>query len=45
MSISCGVTGYVAGNTMDTVMARADKALYQAKHGGGNQVVLLDEAD
>jgi diguanylate cyclase (GGDEF)-like protein len=43
MTISCGVAGYVAGDTLDTLMARADKALYQAKEAGRNRVVESDE--
>jgi len=43
VTISCGVTSYVAdndGQKLETVIARADEALYKAKHEGRNRVVL-----
>jgi len=43
VTISCGVTSYMAdndGQKLETVIARADEALYQAKHEGRNRVVL-----
>ncbi|NRA20904.1 MAG: diguanylate cyclase [Oceanospirillaceae bacterium] len=43
VTISCGVTSYVADNDglkLETLIARADEALYQAKDEGRNRVVL-----
>jgi diguanylate cyclase (GGDEF)-like protein len=43
VTISCGVTSYIAdndGQKLETVIARADEALYKAKHEGRNRVVL-----
>jgi diguanylate cyclase (GGDEF)-like protein len=45
ISISCGVAGYVPEDTLDSLMARADKAMYQAKHQGRNRVVVADRPD
>ena len=40
LSCSFGVTQYVAGDTAETMLARADAALYRAKIGGRNRVEL-----
>lgn len=45
ISISCGVAGYVPEDTLDSLMARADKAMYLAKHQGRNRVVVADSPD
>ncbi|MCG5499698.1 GGDEF domain-containing protein [Ectothiorhodospira lacustris] len=39
-TISAGVAPATAGDTVETLFARADKALYQAKHAGRNRVVV-----
>jgi PleD family two-component response regulator len=39
------VAGYVPEDTLDSLMARADKAMYQAKHQGRNRVVVEDRPD
>ena len=38
VSISAGVAEYKPGDTCDTLLARADKCLYEAKHKGRNLV-------
>jgi diguanylate cyclase (GGDEF)-like protein len=44
ISISCGITAYQSGQTLDTVLLRADKALYQAKAKGRNRVVTTEDS-
>lgn len=39
ITASLGVTGYLSGDTSESLMARADSALYTAKHLGRNHVV------
>ena len=42
-TVSIGVAGHpVDGNTMDAVVARADRAMQEAKQQGGNRAVLLE---
>ncbi len=41
ITISCGVTSFREGDSIDSVYARADKALYQAKSKGRNRVETL----
>ncbi len=43
VTISGGVAQATREETMDHLIGRADKALYQAKHKGRNQVVVADE--
>jgi diguanylate cyclase (GGDEF)-like protein len=38
VSVSCGLAGVRANDTVDAVLARADAALYEAKRGGRNQL-------
>ena len=38
MTISLGVTGWESGDELESVLMRADQALYQAKNNGRNQV-------
>jgi diguanylate cyclase (GGDEF)-like protein len=39
VTLSIGVTLWHRGDTLESVLERADGALYQAKDGGRNQVV------
>lgn len=39
ISISCGVSQYTVGDTLDALTSRADKAMYAAKNQGKNAVV------
>jgi diguanylate cyclase len=38
ITISCGVSGFRKGDTLDSILARADAALYRAKTEGRNIV-------
>ena len=45
VTISIGVSEYLSGeNLIDPSLVRADRALYQAKNGGRNQVCVLQAA-
>ncbi|MCF7982671.1 MAG: diguanylate cyclase [Pseudomonadales bacterium] len=43
MTISIGVASYVKGDTPDSLLNKADQALYIAKNKGRNQVICHDE--
>jgi diguanylate cyclase (GGDEF)-like protein len=38
ITISCGVSGFRKGDTLDSILARADSALYRAKSEGRNMI-------
>ncbi len=40
ITISCGVTGFLPGDTIDSITHRADQALYRSKEAGRNRVSL-----
>jgi diguanylate cyclase len=39
LTLSCGLAEHAAGDTVESLMERADRALYEAKHLGKNRVV------
>jgi diguanylate cyclase (GGDEF)-like protein len=43
MSASLGAAEFKSGESLDQLLARADAALYRAKHGGRNRVCLASE--
>ena len=43
MSASLGAAEFRRGESMDQLLARADAALYRAKHGGRNRVCMATE--
>jgi diguanylate cyclase len=45
VTLSIGVTAIRAGDTVERVIARADRALYKAKHSGRNTLAALFEAE
>lgn len=45
LTVSVGVTQAVPGDTVDSVVCRADQALYSAVHAGSNQTFLLPAKD
>ncbi len=42
ITASFGVTGVRSDDTIDTILARVDKALYEAKNSGKNRVVVIE---
>ncbi len=42
ITVSCGTATYRAGDDIETIVERADKCLYAAKHAGRNKVIRED---
>lgn len=40
ITASIGATNFIKGDSFETILLRADEALYTAKNGGRNQVVI-----
>jgi diguanylate cyclase (GGDEF)-like protein len=40
VGISCGIVQYSPGSTLDSMLADADSAMYEAKTGGRNRVIV-----
>jgi diguanylate cyclase len=43
ITVSCGISSFREGDSLDSVFDRADRALYQAKKNGRNQCMLADD--
>jgi diguanylate cyclase len=41
ITMSCGLTEYIDGDTNESIFERADSALYKAKQSGRNKCVLI----
>ena len=44
VTVSIGITGFMPGDDIETVIARADDALYCAKNAGRNQTAFADNS-
>ncbi|MGQ0526576.1 MAG: GGDEF domain-containing protein [Alphaproteobacteria bacterium] len=44
ITMSGGVAQYIAGETLEDMLARADEALYAAKNAGRNQIISADNS-
>jgi diguanylate cyclase len=44
VTVSCGITDYSEGDSVEELYSRADEALYEAKEGGRNRSVLKKAA-
>lgn len=45
ISISCGLTQYKKGTDLEQLLLECDEALYQAKRGGRDKVIIYDKSD
>ena len=43
ITVSCGISSFREGDSLDSVFGRADRALYEAKENGRNQCMLASE--
>lgn len=43
ITVSCGISSFRNGDSLDSVFDRADRALYQAKKNGRNQCMLAED--
>jgi len=43
ITVSCGISSFREGDSLDSVFDRADRALYKAKENGRNQCVLAND--
>jgi diguanylate cyclase (GGDEF)-like protein len=43
VTVSIGVTSLLSQDTVDSLLTRVDKALYQAKNSGRNQIIIRNK--